>query len=76
MNKIKDAFIKLLSNLLSRRIAIYFVNKILAFKLIYMLVEPMYISIVFLISTVFDLFVIQEINIKPIDAKIDITKQI
>lgn len=72
MRKLKE-FIK---SLLSRRIMLWFVQKLLFIFVFLTLSNEMYIVALYLINTVFDLFLLNEINVKPIDAKIDISKNI
>lgn len=74
MKKILDAFIAFLSHLLSRRICIYIINKIIAVGLIHALKDPVYQVSVFLISSIFDLVIINELNFNKVNTNIEIKK--
>lgn len=72
MKKITDFFV----SLFSRRIMLWVTQKILFVFVFMTLTDQLYMVILYTINTVFDLFILQELNVRPIDAKIDITKQL
>lgn len=65
---------KFIANLFSRRIVIYIVNKAIAINLIYTLKDPLHQVAVFLISSIFDLVVINEINFNKVNTTIEFKK--
>jgi len=70
----KHEFKRLIGSLFSRRVIIYSINKIVAINLIWMLSSPLYQSIVFGISSIFDLVIINELNFNNIDTNIEIKR--
>lgn len=69
----KEHFKKFIISLMSRRMLLYFINKFVAFYMYYYIKEEVYQLIIFGLSSIYDLFILQELNVKPIDAKIDVS---
>ena len=72
MKKITD----FLLSLFSRRIMLWVTQKILFVFVFLTLANEMYMVILYAINTIFDLFILNELNVKAIDAKVEITKQL
>lgn len=72
MKKIKD----FLLSLFSRRIMLWFTQKLLFVFVFLTLTDQIYMVTLYIVNTVFDLFILNEITVKPIDAKISIEKNI
>jgi len=72
MKKITD----FLLSLFSRRIMLWITQKLLFVFVFMTLTDQIYMVILYAINTVFDLFILNEISVKPIDMKIDIEKHL
>lgn len=72
MKKIKDFFL----SLFSRRIMLWVTQKLLFVFVFLTLTDQVYMVVLYIVNTVFDLFILNELNVNNIDAKISIEKNI
>ena len=65
---------RFLGSLFSRKAVAYGINKIFAFKLAWSLSDPIYITGVFVVSSIFDLALLSIISFEKIKTNIEIGK--